>query len=366
MAKKELGYVELQWTCPNCATKNPGSTKTCQGCGAPQPADVQFELKKDAQLLTDEQKINAAKKGPDIHCPFCGTRNPGDAVTCSQCGGDLKTGLHRESGQVVGAYQVQPAPVQEIACPNCATPNPETNSTCKACGAILQPVTPASQAAPGSGAAPAAKPQSKLVIIIIISLAILCIIIGLVYLLSTAARQTSTIGTVANVAWVRQIAIMELGPVTRQAWKENIPDKAKVGECELKFHHEQQETTVNATEVCGTPYSKETGSGFAEVVQDCKYLAYRDYCSYTIDEWHVITTLKTQGDDLNPAWPSLNLANNQRTGDQSETYRIIFQTDQNTYTYTTSDAELFNQFQPGSQWELTINGFGDIVDIQPK
>ena len=43
MAKKTLGYEELQWTCPSCGGINPGPQNTCGSCGAPQPDDVKFE-----------------------------------------------------------------------------------------------------------------------------------------------------------------------------------------------------------------------------------------------------------------------------------------------------------------------------------
>jgi hypothetical protein len=56
--------------------RNPGLKKTCQSCGSPQPTDVAFQSKADEQLITDAQKLEQAKKGPDIHCGFCGARNP--------------------------------------------------------------------------------------------------------------------------------------------------------------------------------------------------------------------------------------------------------------------------------------------------
>src|SRR6185369_9906953 len=89
---------------PNCATNNPGLQKTCKNCGAPQPENVQFHAPTGQQeLLKDEKKIAQAQKGADFHCPYCGTRNPADATTCSQCGGDLTGAAQRVSGMVVGA-----------------------------------------------------------------------------------------------------------------------------------------------------------------------------------------------------------------------------------------------------------------------
>ncbi len=39
-----------------------------------------------------------ASAGADIHCGFCGTRNPATATICSQCGADLKEGKARQAG----------------------------------------------------------------------------------------------------------------------------------------------------------------------------------------------------------------------------------------------------------------------------
>ena len=80
MTKKSLGYVELEWTCPNCETRNPGPHKFCNGCGAPQPEDVEFEQPIEEKLITDAEQIARAQAGPDLHCPYCEARNPGDEI----------------------------------------------------------------------------------------------------------------------------------------------------------------------------------------------------------------------------------------------------------------------------------------------
>lgn len=135
MGQKELGYVELNWTCPNCQGKNPGTVRTCQNCGSPQPQGIEFEQAQGAEIRTDEATKQAAQAGADIHCPYCGTRNRGDAKSCVQCGGDLSEGARRKAGQTLGAYQA--APSASINCPNCATANPASRGTCQNCGAAL-------------------------------------------------------------------------------------------------------------------------------------------------------------------------------------------------------------------------------------
>ena len=95
MTQKELGYVELEWTCPACNTRNPGTARKRTQCGAAQPAEVKFEQAPEEKLITDEAKIAEAKAGPDIYCAYCGTRNPSTATACKQCTAPLAEGKAR-------------------------------------------------------------------------------------------------------------------------------------------------------------------------------------------------------------------------------------------------------------------------------
>ncbi|MBN1536160.1 MAG: zinc ribbon domain-containing protein [Anaerolineales bacterium] len=363
MAQKKLGYEELVWTCPNCNTKNPGPEKMCLACGAPQPPDVQFEQKPQQELITDQAKIEQAKKGPDIHCPYCGARNVADAAICIRCGGDLKGGQKRESGKVVGAYKTEKEPVKEINCPSCGTKNPETNMTCSACGANLAELAKPEAAKPS---APAAGAKSNKWAGIVLGGILLLIILCVVVFIALSSKKEDVSGVVNSVQWSRSIPILDLQDVTHKDWLDDIPQEAVLGDCEKQYHHTQSEPEEGAEEVCGTPYSKDTGSGFAEVVQDCEYRVYDDYCQYTVQEWQVIDSVQLQGSDLNPQWPDVSLTGNQRVGDQEESYRIVFQTEKGNYTYVTSDEQLFLQCEPGSDWTLVINALGNVVSIEPK
>ena len=59
---------------------------------------MQFSAPVQGELVQDQQKIDQAKAGPDIHCGFCGARNPATAKVCHQCGGDLTQGKARGAG----------------------------------------------------------------------------------------------------------------------------------------------------------------------------------------------------------------------------------------------------------------------------
>ncbi len=357
MAEKTLGYVELEWTCKRCGTKNPGTQKTCSNCGAAMGEGEQFDLPAQQKLMTEQEAKEKAAAGPDVHCPFCGTRNPASAEICIQCGGDLKGARQREQGRVLGAYESKPA--RETLCPACGLANPAGAPRCQHCGASLLP-TP--KAAPGQ--APAAS-RSRLHLGACLGIAAVAVVSLIILFAILGSRTTDATAVVQTVNWERSIQVLEQRPVDYSDWKDQIPAGAQVGQCEQKYRITQSEAAPGAEEVCGTPYTVDQGNGVAKVVQDCEYRVNDSWCDYSVVEWTVVNTAAAQGSDLNPAWPALTLRTDQREGDRSESYRVTFQAGSETYRYTVSANE-FPRFAPGSQWLVKVNALGKITDIQPK
>ena len=360
MTKKALGYVHLEWTCPRCATKNPGPQKFCNGCGAPQPEGVQFDQPAQEELIKDAAEIAQAKAGPDVHCPYCNARNPGTAKFCGACGGDLAGAKAREAGRVVGAHRAGPA--EAITCPSCGTANPATAQTCVNCGANLVPSKVEAPAMPP--AAKAAGPRIGGLGVIIVVGVLLCVAAIVAVFLLTRPSQALT-GEVQSVQWTRAIAVQALGYVEHEGWFDEIPQGAEVEECRMEYRQTQSEPAPNATEVCGTPYTVDTGGGFGEVVQDCAYEVYDEWCSFVQQEWTAVDTVTASGTDLSPYWPEVSLATGQRQGEGQEGYEVVLQTSQGSYDYTPSAAAEFSQFQIGSQWLLNVNAFGTLVSVEP-
>jgi rRNA maturation endonuclease Nob1 len=361
MTKKTLGYVELEWTCENCGTRNAGPNEFCNACGAPQPEDVEFEQPLEQKLITDEAKLARAKAGPDKHCPYCNARNAGDAKFCGACGGDLSEAAVRESGRVVGAHRE--GPVADVNCPACGTANPANNKICSNCGSSLtkEPVKKP-EVRPQAEPSPARKGASMGVII---ALGLICVLaVAAIYFLFI--RTEELVGRVDGVQWERSIPIEALILVERQDWFDALPSDAEVGDCELEFRYTSDEPEPNSEEVCGTPYEVDTGSGFAEVVQDCVYEVYDDFCTYSVMDWQVFDTFTLTGTDLSPRWPDTNLASDQREGDPNESYEITFSSSEGDYTYTTSDAGEFSRFSSGSSWTLKVNALGSVVSVEPE
>lgn len=362
MAKKTLGYVEMEWACPNCSTKNPGTRQTCLACGSPQPKNVAFSLKADAPLVENAAALEAARRAPDIHCPYCGTRNPADAKLCLHCGGDLVEGAKRQAGQIVSA-QRQTA----VSCPACGAENPSDAPRCVRCGAGLAasipPAPTTNQATAGASASAAGESSGGkfrpwMALPAIAFLLVCCVALGYFFL-----RTDSFSGVVQRVAWERTIEIESLQPVTRETWRDQIPAGAETLSCRQEVRSTQDQPAPGAQEVCGAPYTVDRGNGYAETVQDCVYKIYDEYCRYTALAWLVTDQAVERGDDLSPVWPVVLLNETTREGARSETYWVYFETNKGEMEYQTSEAGQFGAFAPGSEWLLTVNGLGKIVDV---
>ncbi len=370
MAKKSLGYVELEWTCPSCGTQNPGSQKTCSSCGMPQPDDVEFKQPAQEKLIEDDAKLEQAKAGSDIHCHYCGSRNLATAKTCSQCGANLSEGEKRESGQILGAHRDKPA--EPVECPACGTMNDAGAPKCINCGSGFGADRQPEPAKPKPPPVPAKKSKAGLFGIVGIVALVLVICGACITFFVMFSRTEDVNGTVKNTSWTRTIGIEELVPVTREDWRDEIPAKAVIGICTEKVHHTESQPTGRTKEICGTPYTVDKGSGYGEVVQDCRteqltedVSVYATSCKYTIDEWQEVDKETSGGSNLNPQWPDPHLRAGQREGNRKEIYEVSFTTENGAYTYNVDTAGEFAQFDTGSKWVLKVNTFDIVTDVEP-
>lgn len=352
MARKESkGFVQLEWVCPNCNVRNPGSIKTCESCGAPQPENVKFERAAEEKIVTDEKLVQAAKAGADIHCGFCGTRNPATATNCSQCGADLTEGKARQAGQVL---QAAPAAPKVVHCANCNAENPGTATLCSQCGAPLtRAVAPAAPAAkPAQTAAkPNAQPKKKVNWFIFGGIAaflmVCCAAIFMLFVLPSKSVQ----GTVTDVYWQTSVPVQEVQAVNHSNERGSAPSGAYNVSCYDDSKEVCEEKTVDQ------------GNGFAEVVQEC-HTETQQYCSYTVDEWKTIQTYDLSGNDLNPVYESPSYSSDQRLGTSSETLTVTFSTSDGQETYSPGSINEFQQFKIGSVWSLKMNALGGVVSVE--
>lgn len=359
MAKKILGYVEMEWICPRCGVKNPGTQKTCAACGGPQPGDTKFQQREGQPLIKGEEAEKIAQARPDVHCGFCGARNPWDAKVCVQCGADLKAAQTRTSGEVVGAFSSAPTP--DRPCPSCGQMNPAGALRCSNCGATMAAAEPAQPAAPARKPLKLSRKGMIFAVIGGIVLVILCLVLAL------SGGKTDTVSaSVQSTSWMTQVMIEQYQPVSRQGWLSELPVEAQVGACDYRYSYTSAEPQPVSTEVCGTPYTVDQGTGFGQVVQDCEYQVYAEYCDYTVNEWVEVDRLQAQGSDLFPQLPQAGLTGDERLGTSTAVYTIVFDTDQGLLTYETSDLTLFQQAQPGSRWVLEVKKSGQVTDARPE
>lgn len=351
--RRTIGYVQNEWTCPNCDTRNKGGVKTCENCGAPQPENVQFELPSERKLVTDKEQIRAAQGGADIHCPFCGTRNPASAKTCSQCGGDLIGGKAREAGRVM---QTPPPQAKVIKCDNCGVENPGSNSVCSNCGSPLPKIS-ALQAAPlspASGMRPAAtpltapkKPNWLMIGGIIAALAVCCVAVAALFLPSKSVEAT-----VVDVHWQTSVPVQEIRAVSHSDEAGSPPSDAYNISCYDDSRDVCEQRTIDR------------GNGYSEVVEEC-HTETQQYCSYTVDEWTTIQTYPLEGNDLRPLYESPNISSDQRLGNASEDLTVVFSTPDGEETYSPDSVSEFQQYSIGSTWTLRMNAIGSVVGVEP-
>lgn len=360
MVRKTIGYVELEWTCPQCGTRNPGSRKTCASCGAAMGEADQFALPPEQELVSEPEKLEAAKRAADVHCPYCRARNPAGSAQCTQCGASLTDARAREAGKVLGAHRPGPAP--EVRCPFCGETNPAAARKCRKCGGSL--ARPQGAAEPAAKEAPAGRKGLRIGVLVLVALAIVAA--GVFLLLGS--RTTEVYAVVEAVHWERTVPILAQVPVEHGAWQEDVPPGAELGACEPRLHHTQPDPTPGAEEVCGTPYVMDKGTGYGEVAQDCEYRIYRPWCTYHTLEWAVVNTLVAQGDDLQPRWPEVSLQPGQQAGEERrESYEVLFREEDGTKTYRhhPHSVEEFTRFVPGSPWRLEVGGLGGVHVLGP-
>ncbi len=329
MTRKSLGFVPLIWQCSFCNTQNPGPIKSCTSCGAPQPEDVEF-LQVDEEkfnFIKDEALVRMAKAGPDIHCPFCGTRNSATDEFCKKCNGDLSWGgKERQAGQ------------------------------------RIRTVTEAQSQEQPAAATPKKKKKGVTLIIIFILLAV---IVGCAVLLFMFLKTDDVKATVSDVQWERSINIEAYTMIAESAWRDEIPFGADVTRCSSAHRYTSDTYVSGAVEVCGDPYVEDTGTGVGEVVQDCSYEVYDDYCEYTAMDWVVVETVMDSGYNHAAAWPAVDLLTDEREGERTEAYVINFRDGSDTYQFKTPNLQLFEQAQIGSRWILHINQLGAVQSLEP-
>ncbi|MCF6277880.1 MAG: zinc-ribbon domain-containing protein [Anaerolineales bacterium] len=348
MSKRSSGFIQLEWECPQCGGRNPGPEQSCLSCGAPQPDDVEFVAPAERKFIRDENSLKQAKAGADIHCGFCGTRNPATAEVCSQCGGNLAEGERRKAGGEVR----QRAAGAIVHCANCGAENPSSNRTCAECGAPLAGLDVSAAQMPvnaGAGQQVKAginKKKRPWILGLILAVLALCVA-GAIYLFSPS---DSLSGVVDSVHWQTSVSVQQQQEQRYTNQTGSGPSDAYDVSCRSE-----------SQEVC-TERTIDQGNGYAEVVQDCQTVN-QEYCSYSVLEWQTVQTLTLDGYDYAPDYADPTLNSQQRLGDQNADYTVTFNTDNGAIDYSPDSLDEYRQYQLGSTWTLNLNRLGRVVSV---
>jgi len=144
-----------------------------------------------------------------------------------------------------------------------------------------------------------------------------------------------------------------------------LPNTQRYIRCNEELRETTDTAVPGAVEICGTPYTIDEGSGYGEVVQDCIYEVYDEFCSYTIMDWSVIDTFTVTGSDLDPYWPELALEADQQTGEGEAEYVVFFDAGGESHRYYPDDEVEFTRFIPGSTWIIEVNQLGGVSVLEP-
>jgi len=331
--------------------RNKGFDKTCVNCGAPQPENVQFEAPAEKKFVSDEKAEELRGRGADIHCGFCGTRNPSTAKTCSQCGADLSKGTARQAGREI---DLSGGKLEPVTCENCGTVNPGANINCRECGAALPrpekprpPVAASAKVAETVSKGAKKKPNWFLLGGIGAALAICCIAILMLFVFPSSSVD----GTVADVYWQTSVPVQEVQAVDYNDERGNPPAGAYNISCRDESREVCEEKTIDR------------GDGSAEVVEEC-YTESEQYCDYTVDSWTTIQTYTLDGHDTFPVYAQPDYSSDQRLGDGSVEYTVFFDTEDGEKAYNPGSLSEFEQYLIGSTWTLKLNPLGGVIDVE--
>ncbi len=189
-------------------------------------------------------------------------------------------------------------------------------------------------------------------------------IIGIISLISLGAKKTDLIGSLNESEWERTIAIEQFGPVEKDDWQDQIPSNAQMGSCSDKVRDTSDTPSGNSVEVCGAPYKVDKGTVWQKW---CRIANMKSMIHIVPIPWMngYGEALVAKGSGSNVSWPALSLDSTQRESGRSERYILSFLSSGDYFSYETSDYQLYQKAQPGSSWKLIINGFGDVVSIEP-
>ncbi len=335
MGKQVMGY----WDCPVCGNKGiRGDVINCPGCGRAR-GDVQFYMKNGADQgeraandrgdieYLSEEKAKEIGKNPDWYCSFCNSLNKDNAAFCSNCGAS------RESSESNYFDQLKKKKEAEQA-----------------------------EAAAQAQTQPKQKKSARPLLLLVIAVAV---IIG-VFLFFNSNKTKSGL-RVTDLAWSRTVPVEQYLEYSESDWY--VPEGGEVVSQKSELHHVDQvldhyedvevERSRQVVDYYETYYTyKDNGNGsfdevaherpvykteyYTETVSQPVYVPvprYQTKYYYRIWRWTEVRRENASGSDHQTFWPELNLAEDEREGEQKEELYTFTVTDEKERKSTYSLAE---------------------------
>jgi hypothetical protein len=359
-----MAIREARWDCQYCGTTGIlGRHQACSKCGRSRPAGTKFYLAEDEEVA-DQKLVEKAAIGPDWVCEFCSSSNPADVSVCQSCHAPREATSPEQQAK---EYELGQAPTAGDMSLDEPQPRPTAAETKKKAGAKGLPAA----------------------LIGVAAFLFLCIcLVGAFFIFG--GRDTSA--TVSGFQWERTVAVEAFGTVIEEDW--SIPEGGRELDRSREIrsydqvldHYETRERQVSEqvqvgerTYVCG---QRDLGNGFFEDIQ-CSEPVYETQYStetyqepiyrqepvydtkytYEIDKWSVSRTARATGSDHSPTWPDTNLSSDEREGERTESYTVIF-TDENGEDHTLElSFEEWRGYEAGQNVTLKFNALGDLSEV---
>ncbi len=85
---------------------------------------------------------------------------------------------------------------------------------------------------------------------------------------------------------------------------------------------------------------------------------------YEVDRWVPARTETATGNDHQAYWPELDLQENEREGERSESYRIVFRDDNGRRHEMTFPYQEWLTFESRGNYTLQVNGLGQMTGVE--
>lgn len=331
--------LEGFWDCKYCGTKRiGGSLRQCPNCGKARGDDTTFYLDTTKNRYVPEEQAAKINKNPDWICNYCGQLNSDDDDSCVFCGAPRTT----ENLNYFENKEKQ----KETEKPKNENYTPAYSSTTRDYSSEPLSFSDYSSEFKSTFSCISsffAETWKTMLIVLLIAVSIFSIFWFL--------RPKEYDITVNELSWERCINVERYQTVDESDWY--LPSDGRLLYTREEYSHSEQvldhyETKtrqvakeyISGYETYVSGY-RDLGNGYFEEITDQRPIyetyyetetyqepvfrsesVYRTKYYYEIDKWLYERSVKTSGTDNSPYWGDPNLASDERTSTQSETYMV--------------------------------------------